>query len=111
MSQRAEQIAEVIQRELNNFFIKEVEFSKDMLVTLTQVKVTPDLKHAYLYLSILPITKTGEALKQVNRNLGRARSHLSKKITLWKSPDLKAIVDDSALKDRKIERVLENLKK
>jgi ribosome-binding factor A len=111
MAKRPEQIAEIIQHELNNFFIKEVEFSRDMLITLTQVRVTPDLKHAYLYISILPITKTREALKQINRHLGRARSYLSRKLTLWKSPDLKVLVDDSALKDRKIERVLEDLNK
>ncbi|MBT3690248.1 ribosome-binding factor A, partial [bacterium] len=53
MEQRARQIAEVIQHELNNFFVREVEFPKDSLATLIKVDVTPDLKHAILYVSIL----------------------------------------------------------
>jgi len=111
MSKRAEQIAEVIQRDLSEFWIRELELGMDKLVTLTQVKVTPDLKHAYLYISVLPITKTGEAVKIITKNLGQARSYLSKRLKVWKCPDLRVSVDDSALKTRKIDRVLEDLNK
>ncbi|MBU1037258.1 30S ribosome-binding factor RbfA [Patescibacteria group bacterium] len=111
MSKRAEQLAEVIQHEMNNFFIREMEFSQDILVTLTQVKLTPDLKHAYLYLSVLPVTNIGQTLEKVNRNLGRAKHFLSGRLKLRKCPELEVIIDDTLLKDRKVEKVLENLNK
>lgn len=111
MSSRSEKLAEIIQREINDFLMREVEFPLDSLVTLTRVEVTPDLKQAFLYLSILPITKTSSILKLINRYLGRARHFLSKKLTLYQCPTLKFVVDDSALKNRKIEKALEELKK
>ncbi|HCC73500.1 MAG TPA: ribosome-binding factor A, partial [Candidatus Komeilibacteria bacterium] len=81
MPKRAEQIAEVIQRKLNDFFIREIEFPRDSLVTITNVRVTPDLKHAILLLSILPITKTGTVLKIITKRLGQARRFLSQQLT------------------------------
>ncbi len=111
MSHRSEQIAEVIQRRMNDFFMREMEFPLDVLVTLTKVEVTPDLKNAYLYLSILPISKSGSILKTVKKHLGEARHYLGGKLVLWRCPKLEVLVDDSALKSRKVEKVLEELGK
>ncbi|HAH04326.1 TPA: 30S ribosome-binding factor RbfA [Candidatus Komeilibacteria bacterium] len=111
MPKRAEQIAEVIQRKLNDFFIREIEFPRDSLVTITNVRVTPDLKHAILLLSILPITKTGTVLKIITKRLGQARRFLSQQLTTRQCPELKLAVDDFALKNRKIEKLLADIKK
>ncbi len=111
MADRAKQLAEVIQRELNNFFIREVEFPKDSLATLIKVEVTPDLKHAMLYVSILPINKTGSVLEVLNRSLGRAKSYVSNKLTIRKCPELRVIVDDYELMHRKVEKKLEEIKR
>ena len=69
MSQRSEQIAEVIHHELNNFLIKEAEPPKDTLITITGVEVTKDLEHAFINISILPINKTGTALDFFKRTI------------------------------------------
>jgi len=110
MSQRAEQIAEVIHRKMNDFFMREVEFPKDSLVTITKVEVTPDLKYAILLLSILPITKIGTILKIINRRLKYARHFLSGYLTTRLCPELKVTIDDFALKNREIEKALEEIK-
>ena len=109
--QRAEQIAEVIQRKMNDFFIREVEFPQDVMVTITEVEVTPDLKHALMLLSVLPITKTGTILKMVNSRLKHARHFLSAQMTMRQCPELKVTIDNSALKHRKIEKILEDINK
>jgi len=109
MEQRARQIAEVIQHELNNFFVREVEFPKDSLATLIKVDVTPDLKHAILYVSILPINKTGSVLEVLNKSLGRAKHYVSSKITIRKCPELKRIVDDYELQHRQVAKKLEEI--
>ena len=109
MEQRARQIAEVIQHELNNFFVREVEFPKDSLATLIKVDVTPDLKHAILYVSILPINKTGSVLEVLNKSLGTAKHYVSSKITIRKCPELKIIVDDYELQHRQVAKKLEEI--
>ena len=108
--QRAEQIAEVIQHKMNDFFMREVEFPRDVMVTITQVEVTPDLKHALMLLSILPINRAGTVLKMVNKQLKHARHYLSAHMAMRQCPELKVTIDDSALKNRKIEKILEDIK-
>lgn len=110
MSKRSEQISEVIRRELNEFIIRELEPPKDLLITITKIETSEDLKHAKISTSILPITKTGTAIRFLSNNLGRMRHLLTQKLTLFHIPQLKIVIDESALKARKIERELERLR-
>lgn len=107
---RAEQISEVIARELNNYLIKELETPKNILITITRVVTSDDLKHSVIYLSILPLNKTASALRFFTANLGGMRRHISSKIKLFHAPDFKVVVDDSALKTRIIDREIEKIK-
>jgi len=111
MTRRSEQLAEVIHHEFNNFLVREIELPLDILVTVTAVRVTPDLKHAYLSLSILPITKVGGTLKIFSKILPGARRYLSSRLKIRQCPELHCVVDDSALKERKVGRVLDKLVK
>ena len=108
MSYRTEQIAEVIQHQLNNFLIKEAEPPRDMLITITGVEVTKDLSHAFIEVSVLPVNKTGTALVFLKKNLSVAGRYISQYSTLRRVPKLMLKVDDSALKHRRVERALEN---
>ena len=110
MSKRVEQISEVIRRELNEFIIRELEPPSDILITVTDIKTTNDIKHTIIFISVLPINKVGLALKFLNNRLGRIKHHLSQRLRLHHLPELKVVADDSALKSRKVERELERLK-
>lgn len=109
MSKRSEQVSEVIRRELNEFIIRGLEPPKDLLITITKIETSEDLKHTQIFASILPINKTGTAIRFLNNNLGRMRHFLTQKLKLFHIPELKIIIDGSALKARKIERELEKL--
>ena len=109
MSHRSEQLAEVIQRELNNFLIKEAEPPRNILITLTKTEVTNDLEHAFVDISVLPIGQTGTALEFLKKNLFWAKKYLRQHSLLRKLPEIHLKVDDSALKRRKIERELDKL--
>jgi ribosome-binding factor A len=108
MSYRTEQIAEVIQRQLNNFLIKEAEPPRELLITITGAEVVKDLSHAFIEVSVLPVDKTGTALEFLKKNLAAAGRYISKYSTLRRVPKLMLKVDDSALKHRRVERALED---
>ncbi|MBU1130768.1 30S ribosome-binding factor RbfA [Patescibacteria group bacterium] len=109
MSKRSEQVSEVIKHQLNEFIIKELEPPKDSLITITKIETSEDLKYTLIFVSILPVNKTGTAFKFLNNNLGRMRHHLNKNLKIHHIPQLKIVVDDSALKTRKVEREIEKL--
>ena len=52
MKHRLLRVNELLKRELSSIITREISFD-GALVTLNQVDVTPDLKHAHAYISVL----------------------------------------------------------
>ena len=80
------------------------------MISVTRVKVTPDLKYAKIYVSILNsknIKKTMEGLKE---SAGFIRSQVAKTINLRITPELIFEIDDSLEYGEKIEKILKELK-
>lgn len=81
------------------------------MISVTKVKVTPDLKYAKVYVSILNsknISKTMEGLKESS---GFMRSKIAKNVNLRITPELVFEVDDSLEYGEKIDSILKELKK
>jgi ribosome-binding factor A len=110
-SKRAQQVSEVIRHELNNFIIKELELPKDTLMTITKIESSNDFKYTVVYVSVLPINKAATVLRFLNNNLGQMRHHLTQRLRIYHTPELKFVVDDSLLKVRNVEREIEKLGK
>lgn len=109
MTRRTQQLNSLIQHNLNEVFIREIEFPKDTLATITKVDVTPDLNWATIYLSILPINKQGTVLKKITSQSRNIQHKLNKTLHLKKFPKLKFKIDDTELQSRRIERELEKI--
>lgn len=81
------------------------------LISVTKVKITPDLKYAKIYVSLLNAKddeKTMEALKQ---SAGFIRSLVAKRINLRITPELVFEKDDSMEYGMKIDSILKDLNK
>ena len=109
MSLRAQKVQELIKEELNNIFLREFEFGKDKLVTITKVEVTNDLKNAKAWISVLPFTES----KSVITTLNKAKKHiyhlLMKKIRLRGVPTLRFVIDETEENASFIEEELNNI--
>ena len=107
MTQRSEQLSSLVHHNLNDVFVREVEFPLGTLATVTKVEVTPDLSWAIVKLSILPISKQGTVLKKISQQQKRIQHSLNKTLHLRKFPQLRFKIDDTELQSRKIDRELE----
>ena len=88
---RAGRVRQEILREVNNILLLEIKDPRVEGVTITDVNVTGDLQQATIYYSTLS-DKAGERQK-TQRGLdaitGKVRSDLGKKLTLYKTPEIK----------------------
>ncbi|PIZ99767.1 MAG: ribosome-binding factor A [Candidatus Komeilibacteria bacterium CG_4_10_14_0_2_um_filter_37_10] len=109
MSSRVLQLNSLILHNLNEIIIREIEVPPNSLATVTNVDVTPDLSYATVYLSILPINKQGTVLKKFNSQQKQLQYLLNKTLRLPKFPHLRFRIDDIELKNRVIERELDQL--
>ena len=81
------------------------------MVSVTRVKVTPDLRYAKVWVSILNSKNTEETLDGLAKSSGFIRAELAKRINLRYTPELSFVIDDSLEYGAKIDNILKELKK
>ncbi len=75
-------------------------------VTITQVKPSPDMRHATVFCEPLGGQNVKEVLEALNRHKGFIRGLMGKMIALKFTPDLRFIEDTSFAEAKKIEDLL-----
>jgi ribosome-binding factor A len=110
LSHRVERIAEQIREELSQMLSTEVSDPGVGLVTVTRVKVTPDLSLARVYWTVLGEAKERkETAKALNRTVPYLRHLLSQRLTLRRAPEIKFQYDESVAAQDRIERIIQDL--
>ena len=95
-SQRAERVADQIQRELADLLVNDVKDPRVGRVTVTQVEVSPDLSHATVHFTHLAGKEhSADAVAALSRTAGFLRSELSHRLNLYSVPQLHFAYDDS----------------
>lgn len=89
--ERRDKVANRI-KELAAEFINR-EASKSSLITVTGADCSPDLKHASIFISVLPVEKEAAALHFIERKLGELRESLKKNLEIKNIPFLQVKID------------------
>ena len=96
-SNRLQKINRLILKELSDIFLLETKKMHGVLISVTQVRVTPDLGVAHAYLSFFPSEKGEELIGNINGNIKQIRFDLGKRVgqQLRVVPNLVFYLDDS----------------
>jgi ribosome-binding factor A len=94
---RQNKIARLIQKELSDIFLLQAKSMSGVIVSVTNVRVTPDLSIAHAYISVFPSDKSEEIVNNLNGNMKSIRYDLGTRVRfqLRVIPELKFHVDDS----------------
>ena len=105
---RQSKIARLIQKDLSNIFQAQTRQMRGVLVSVSVVRVSPDLSIAKVYLSVFPSSRAQEIIdnvnnisKQIRFELGNLERHQLRII-----PELKFFLDDSLDYIDNIDRLL-----
>ena len=109
-SNRQQKINRLIQKELGDIFLLEAKKMQGVIISVTAVRVTPDLGIAHAYLSVFPSDKAGELVENINDNAKSVRYDLGKRMRnqLRIIPELRFHVDDSLDYIDNIDRLLKD---
>ena len=107
-SKRQAKIARLLQKELSEIFRRQTAMLGGVIVSVSAVRVTPDLIIAKAYLSIFPPEKSQEILANINKQAKTVRYELAQAVkqVLRKCPDLQFYLDDSLDYIENIDRLL-----
>lgn len=108
-SLRQQKVGAQLQRDISEIFTREVaSIANGVLISVTKVRMSPDLALAKVYLSIFPFNKSEETIKRVKAAASGIRGALGKKVRnqLRIVPELAFYVDDSMEYVENIERLI-----
>lgn len=94
---RQNKIARLLQKELSDIFLLQTKSMPGILISVSAVRISPDMSVARAYLSIFPSEKSEEIVKNINGNMKSIRFELGTRVRhqLRIIPELKFFVDDS----------------
>lgn len=106
---RLNKVAGLIKDELSLIFLHKIQDSELGLITITSCKVSPDLRHARVYLSVYDKEKRLKVLEKVNELKGWIRSQLAGRIQIRFVPELAFYIDDTMDYVEKIEGIFKKI--
>ncbi|MCI6075339.1 MAG: 30S ribosome-binding factor RbfA [Prevotella sp.] len=94
---RQNRIARLLQKELAEIFQAQTRAMHGVLVSVTRVRISPDLSICTAYLSIFPSDNAQQMLDNIRRNEKSVRYELGQRVRnqLRIIPELRFFIDDS----------------
>ncbi len=94
---RQAKISRLLQKELSEMFRQQTSKTHGVIVSVSNVRVTPDLSLARVYISVFPSGKGAEIIENINKSSKSIRYELAQKVRyqLRKTPELSFYLDDS----------------
>lgn len=106
---RQNKVARLIQKDLSEMFRNECQaFAEGAMLSITTVRVSPDLSYAKIHVSIFPSDRTEIVMKSLENHNKNIRFMLGKKVgkQMRIVPELRFFVDDSLDYINKIDELL-----
>jgi ribosome-binding factor A len=106
---RQNRICRLLQKELSLIFQSQTRAMRGVMVSVTRVRVSPDLSICTAYLSIFPSEKSEELLQNIQRNTSQVRYELGTRVRnqLRIIPELRFFIDDSLDYMERIDELLQ----
>ena len=106
---RLDRVNELIKRELSDLVRRELTFTAK-LVTIQQVDITADLKHAHVYVGVIgTFDEQKQALAELHDKRQRLQTEISKRVVLKWTPQLHFKLDAAGERGDRILQILDDL--
>jgi ribosome-binding factor A len=110
---RQKQIGEMLRRDFGMILMSEGGFiyGRDKLVTVTEVKMTPDLLLAKVFISVYGTENKQEVILELEDNVVRLRQALSAKVgkLMRRVPEIEFFLDDTVDEMYRVQQLLERI--
>ena len=109
MKNRLARVNELIHRELSDLVQKELTFDAK-LVTIQEVDVTPDLKHAHAYVGVIGTeAEAYKAVRTLNAKARHFQAEIGKRVTMKFTPNLHFKIDTAGPRGDRVMQILDEL--
>jgi ribosome-binding factor A len=107
---RSERLGELLLTEISEFLRREIKDPRIGFVTFTRVEMSPDLRHARVFVSSIGAEpEKARTLQGLASATGYIRRHLGRALHLRYTPEISFQLDDSLEHGAKIAQILRQL--
>jgi len=108
---RSDRLASQISKELSNIFINEISPPSGLMLSITEVELSKDLRYGKIYYSVYGDNNAvANAKKFIGNNFKQIRKELAGKIRIKFMPELKFMYDPSIEREQRISELLDRIK-
>ena len=108
---RVERVTDRIQEEVSDLLLKQIRDPRIDFVTVTGVKISPDLELATVYVSVLGDAEASQnALKALEGAAGYVRRQLAIRLGMRTTPAVRFALDESWERGAKVDALLDRLR-
>lgn len=112
MSLRTERVASLIKEEVGMFLAREYRDPRYGFITVTEVHMTPDLRMAKIYVSIMGKPDVKErTMEMLEERKGEIRSFIGSHMSLKFTPTVQFYIDETLDRVEKIEGLIRQIHK
>ena len=109
MTNRKARVTELITRELSTILARDHAFP-DVLVTVTDMDLTPDFKNAHIFIGVIgPAAKQEAVIEKLNSQRGILSSRVAKRIVLKNMPHFFFKLDHSVERGVRVTALMEQI--
>ncbi len=110
--QRPQRLGELLKEEISDILLREVKDPRIGFVSVTDVEVSGDLKHAKVFVSVYGDEKEQQdTMKGLDTATGYIRKLIGERITVYHTPEIVFRYDNSIEHGAHISELLEKIKK
>ena len=106
---RTDRLDSLFQKEIQSIIQFDLTNSEIGFATVSEVKISPDLNNARIYVSFLGPKKDG-SIEALRRCKGFIKRELAHRINIRKIPEIEFVVDDTLDRAQHIEDILKHNK-
>jgi ribosome-binding factor A len=111
MTNRIERVNQLIKKELARIILREIDFPKNVLVTLTRVDTSPNLIGTKVFLSTIPEGRAQETMDILNGNIYMLQQALNKRLIMRPMPKIMFREEKVVREAGRVEEILEKAKR
>lgn len=108
MKHRLLRVNEIVKRELSTIITRDMTF-ENMLLTVNTVDVTPDLRNAHVFVSVLGKGNHKAVITKLDENRVALQGELMKNIVLKYTPHLVFHLDESIERGARVFQILQEI--
>jgi ribosome-binding factor A len=110
MKHRLQRVNEVLKREVSEIISREINFDPQVLVTIPDVAISPDLRQCNVFVSVIgQEVQKARVLEQLEEHRTIMQRELSKRVVLKYTPHLQFKLDDSIERGTRVLKIIQDL--